>query len=148
MARLTESRWPSSLARLPLFADASAAELRRIGSLLTLLTLDAGEVLIRQGSIGLEFLIIAAGQATVTADGQPLAVLGTGDFVGEMALLERVPRSATVIAETPITFYVCNSAEFATLLDVAPSVRAKIVGAARTREEAARAREEANRAAA
>jgi len=139
MARLTQSRWPSSLARLELFADASPAELRRIGSLLTLLSLDAGEVLIREGTIGLEFLIIASGQATVTADGHALAVLGSGDFVGEMALLERVPRSATVIADTPISFYVCNSAEFATLLDVAPSVRAKVIAAARAREDANRA---------
>lgn len=64
-----------------------------------------------------------------------LAILGPGDFVGEMALLDRVPRSATVTTLTPVTVYACNIREFFTLLRVAPSVATKITQAAAERRE-------------
>lgn len=136
MMRFSQTRWPLSLAELGLFSDCSPRELRRIGSLLTGLQVPTGEVLISEGSTGLEFLIIAAGEASVTVNGRSIATLGTGDFMGEMALLERVPRSATVRATTPMTFFVSNSAEFATLLEIAPSVREKVQAAAERRTQA------------
>ncbi|GAC1312883.1 MAG: hypothetical protein NVSMB12_03760 [Acidimicrobiales bacterium] len=136
MAQSSPSRWPQTLADLDLFSECSARDLRRIGSLLTGLQVPAGSVLINEGSIGLEFLVIVSGQAAVTVDGRPVATLGAGDFIGEMALLNRVPRSATVRAITPLTFYVSNTAEFATLLEIAPGVRAKIHAAAERRSQA------------
>jgi CRP-like cAMP-binding protein len=127
------AHWPYSLASLDLFAGCSPSELAQIGSLLTMLTADAGRTLIREGVAGVEFMVIASGEAVVTVDGQPVARLGAGDFVGEMSLLTRAPRSATVTAVTPLTFYVCNTAEFASLLDAAPSVAAKITETANRR---------------
>jgi CRP-like cAMP-binding protein len=130
-----KSAWPESLGRLALFADCSPAELRRISSLVTMLTLDAGTVLMTEGTIGLEFLVIVDGTAKVSVGGQVVAELGAGDFAGEMSLLARGPRTATVTAVTPLTVYVCNSAEFATLLEVAPNVADKITRAAAVRSE-------------
>jgi CRP-like cAMP-binding protein len=133
---LRKSGWPDSLARLALFADCSPAELRRIGSLVTMLSLDAGTVLMTEGALGLEFLVIADGTAEVSVGhGHVVAELGPGDFAGEMSLLARGPRTATVTAVTPLTVYVCNSAEFSTLLEVAPSVAAKVTRAAEARSE-------------
>jgi CRP-like cAMP-binding protein len=68
-----------------------------------------------------------------------LAVLGPGDFFGEMSLLGRVPRSATVRAITPLTVYVSNPREFFSLLEIAPSVADRITLAAANRLDANRA---------
>lgn len=136
MIHFTKSRWPQTLADLDLFSACSPRDLQRVGSLVTGLEVGPGELLISEGTVGLEFLVITAGQAEVTVDGRRVAILGPGDFTGEMALLNHGPRSASVRSLTPLTFYVCNSAEFATLLDIAPGVRAKIVAAAGERAQA------------
>lgn len=132
-----KAQWPESLRHLDLFADCTPAELRRVGSLLTMLTVPAGTVLMTEGTIGLEFMIIDQGVAGVSvgrgAAAQPVAELGAGEFVGEMSLLARSRRSATVTALTSLTLFVSNVAEFATLIDVAPGVRDKITRAAASR---------------
>ena len=126
------------LARLDLFAGCTPAQLAEARSLLTLLTVDAGTVLIREGGLGLEFLVIADGEASVTIGGQRVATLGPGDFAGEMSLLGNARRSATVTAATPLVVYVANPAEFTSLLEVAPSVAERVTGAAAAREQANR----------
>jgi CRP-like cAMP-binding protein len=131
-------KWPYSLRALELFADCSNAELTQISSLVTMLTVEPGRVLMSEGTIGMEFMVIADGEAEVTVAGAPRARLRPGDFAGEMSLLAHDRRSATVTALTPVTFYVCNTAEFSSLLDVAPSVAAKITDAAARRAEANR----------
>lgn len=136
MIRFSAAHWPNTLADLELFSGCSPRELRRIGSLLTALDVDPGETLIHEGTTGLEFLVIAHGQAAVYVAGEQVAVLDAGGFTGEMALLDRAPRSATVRALTPLTFYVCNAAEFSTLLGVSPRVRDRIVAAAEQRATA------------
>ena len=145
--RTPRRQWPDNLAELDLFADCSSAELHQIGSLLTMLTVDAGTVLMHEGARGAEFMVIARGDAVVTTHGHEVARLGVGDFVGEMSLLAHTGRSATVMAVTPLTFYVSNTAEFASLLDAAPSVAAKITAAAAHRGESNRAASAVRRAA-
>ena len=61
-----------------------------------------GDALVEQGELGDAFYAIAAGQADVLVDGSPIATLGPGDHFGEIALLEHVPRTATVEARTPL----------------------------------------------
>jgi CRP-like cAMP-binding protein len=121
------------LAQLELFADCTPAQLSDARGLLTLLTVDAGTVLMREGGLGLEFMVIADGEAAVTIDGRQVATLGRGDFAGEMSLLGSTRRSATVTALTPLTLYVANPAEFRGLLDVAPTVAERIVRTADAR---------------
>jgi CRP-like cAMP-binding protein len=140
MARKTQR---DPLLELDLFAECTPDEARHLRSLLTLLTVDAGTELISNGSYGFEFLVLAAGQAEVsveTATGPVVvATLQAGDFAGEMSLLGREPRSATVTAVTPLTVYVANSAEFATIMDEAPSVADKVRATASARRQANRA---------
>ncbi len=122
------------LADLDLFSGASPSEIARARQVLTMLKVDAGTVLMQQGGFGMEFLIIAEGEATVSIGTQLVATLGRGDFVGEMSLLGRGRRTATVTAVTPLTFYVANSAEFTALLEAVPSVGERIVQTAAERE--------------
>jgi len=126
------------LARLPLFASLTPGELAQARRLLTLVTVDAGTVLMREGGLGLEFLVIAGGEAEVTIGGDVVATLQRGDIAGEMSLLGHAPRTATVTATTPLTLYVANAAEFTALLEVAPSVAERVAGTAAARERANR----------
>ena len=123
------------LGQLDLFADCTPAQLAEARRLLTLLTVEAGTVLMREGGLGLEFMVIADGEAAVSIDGDQVATLGRGDFAGEMSLLGSTRRSATVTALTPLTLYVANPAEFRGLLDVAPAVAERIVRTADARRE-------------
>ena len=127
---------------LPLFAQASRSELAIIGQQLTKLNLPAGRVLVHEGDIGSEFMVIMDGQAVVSQGGHEIAMLGRGDLVGEMALLDthgRGRRNATVTARTDLVVYVGSPGEFRRILEAAPSVAAKVrqTVTARMRREAA-----------
>ena len=131
------------LADLELLADCSRSELNNAASLLTQLVLPAGETLLRENTIGREFLIVVDGVLEVTrntADGtQLLGVVGAGDVVGEMSLLDRAPRTATVKTITPTTVYAGSAREFFALLNAVPSTRERIAAIARERQELNRA---------
>ena len=77
-----------NLADLPLFSEVSRSEMAVVRRHLTPLRIPAGRVLVQEGTLGDEFMIIAEGQATVSQDGHTIAILGRGDLVGEMALLD------------------------------------------------------------
>ena len=66
-------------------------------------TVAAGTALTTEGESGDEFMIIMDGTATVRRNGRRVSQLGPGDFFGEMSLLDPGPRTATIVADTPIT---------------------------------------------
>jgi CRP-like cAMP-binding protein len=131
------------LADMELLADCTRSELTNAASLLTQLVLPAGETLLRENSIGREFLIIVDGMLEVTRRNgdstELLGVVGAGDVVGEMALLDRTPRSATVKTITPTTVYAGSAREFFALMHAVPSAAERIVAKARERQELNRA---------
>jgi CRP-like cAMP-binding protein len=118
----------NELRELDLFSEVSRSELAVISGQLTRLKVKAGRVLVREGAIGNEFMIIASGMVEVTQGGQSIATLGEGDLVGEMALLQSYGsrRNATVTAVTDAEIYAGSPAEFRRILEVAPSVAAKV----------------------
>ena len=123
------SQFTDDLAGLPLFSEASRAELADIRRNLTQLPVSAGRVLLREGAPGHEFMIIAEGHVTVSQGGSTVAVLERGDLVGEMALLDGNGvgrRNATVVASTDAMIYVGSRAEFRQILDIAPSFASKV----------------------
>jgi len=137
MTLLRRAREP--LAELPLFAGCTPAEVANARRLLTLLSVDAGSVLMREGGFGTEVMIIADGQATVSkhVDGAEsvVATVGRGDVIGEMSVLDGGRRSATVRALTPMSVYVASAAEFAGLLRELPVVAERIARTAAERRD-------------
>src|SRR5437763_728894 len=76
------------------------------------LDIDAGHQLIREGEPGRELFLIVDGQAVVSLRDQVLATVGPGEFVGEMTLFERLPRSASVTALTPMRVLIAGAPAF------------------------------------
>jgi CRP-like cAMP-binding protein len=80
------------------------------------------------------------GQARVERDGKTMARLGKGDFVGEVSIIDQQPRSASVIAESPMTLLVVSARSFGALLDDVPPLRKKVMVALCERLRAADAK--------
>ncbi len=110
------------LGALPLFAGCTGSQLEAIARLTDEVERPAGWVMTVEGDVGHECFVIVSGQAAVLIDGDEIARLGPGDVVGEMALLERDRRVATVIASTPLRAVVMTLQEFDQITDRFPSV--------------------------
>ena len=124
------------LAQVPLFAACTKKELQAVARASDEISLPAGKVLCEQGSVGREAFVIVDGEATVQRNGRKVATLGPGDCVGELALLDHGPRTATVTAGTALTVLVLGAREFAGIIDEVPSISHKLMKAlaARIRE--------------
>jgi CRP-like cAMP-binding protein len=94
------------------FAGASDKELGALARLVDRVEVSAGDLLTREGTSGYECFVIIEGRAEVTVHGEAVNTIGPGEFVGEMALLEAQPRSATVRAVTPISAFVIDARRF------------------------------------
>ena len=80
----------------------------------------AGDVLFDEGDTGDTIYVIQQGEVQVIHDGEPLAVLGVGELVGEMALIDNMPRSATVVALTDLIVVPVNRQHFNAMLYKTP----------------------------
>jgi CRP-like cAMP-binding protein len=116
----------TELAQVAVFEGLSKPELRRVAAITTWLDLPAGRVLIRQGAPGREFVVMIDGEGQVVRDDRLIATRGPGEHVGEMAIVDRRPRSATVIASTPVAIGVMSGHDFRDLMVKVPDVAARI----------------------
>ena len=98
-----------------LFRDCSDRELQRASSLVTEMSIGAGRVLTRQGTIGNECFVLMQGQAVIERSGAILGHAVAGSIVGEIAVLHDVTRTATVICATDVRVLVMSRAEVASL---------------------------------
>jgi CRP-like cAMP-binding protein len=119
-----------------LFKGLLKSELDRIALVMHPLEVSAGHVLCTEDEPGDEFYVIADGEASVERSGATTAKLGPGDHFGELALLDRGPRSATVRALTDMRLYVLHERSFATVLVELPALSQKLLAslASRLRE--------------
>ena len=124
------------LAEIPLFSALSKRDLARIAKASNEITVQAGHVLVDQGDAGREAFLIIEGTATVKRNGRKVGTLGPGNSIGEMALLDHGPRTATVTADTELTALVLSAREFAGVIEEVPGLAQKLLGelAARVRE--------------
>src|SRR5579875_3235357 len=93
---------PNRLKAIPIFSHLSEEEARRLATYATETSVAEGQILMKQGDYSVELIAIEEGTAEVVRDGKRIAVLKAGDLIGEMGLLERRPRSADVIATSPM----------------------------------------------
>jgi CRP-like cAMP-binding protein len=115
--------------KVPLFARCSRTELKEIALLADEIDLHEGTEMTRQGAPGREFFVLLDGTADVKKNRRRVNTLGPGDFFGEIALVSREPRTATVIATSPVRALVITDRSFRRLLDDAPQVQTKVMEA-------------------
>ena len=132
------STWLAPLRATELFADCTDSELEEIDCLMTEVSVPVGARLVQEGSPGQEFFVIREGAARVSKQGETVKELRAGDFFGELALLDRTLRRASVTATTNMRLWVLNRPDFGELLWRAPTVDSAV------RSEAARRRSRLN----
>jgi CRP/FNR family cyclic AMP-dependent transcriptional regulator len=115
--------------RVPLFAGLSKKELEQIASIADEIDLREGKELTTQGKSAREFFVLLEGSVDVTKDGRRINQLGDGDFFGEIALVSRSPRTATVTATAPIHALVITDRSFRRLLEGSPEIQLKVLEA-------------------
>jgi CRP/FNR family cyclic AMP-dependent transcriptional regulator len=119
------------LAKVPLFGGLSQTHLRSIAALAEEVRYSPGRMIVRTGSPGAAFYVIVEGTAKVVrgkiASAKGTWELGPGDFFGEMALLDGGPRTASVVAETPLTTIRIERAPFRQMLRAEPDIALKLL---------------------
>ena len=120
---MAQSAKDQNIASIWLFSECSAREIRSISS------------------VGRELYLIVSGKATVTRKGKTVATLGSGSHFGELSLLDRRPRNATVTSKTDMELFVIGQRQFNALLETIPTLARKLISAmaARMREQDAKA---------
>jgi CRP-like cAMP-binding protein len=108
---------------VPLFAGASKAELAKIAGIADEVDLPAGRTLITEGDSAREFFVLIDGTADVTQGGKQIGkMMGPGDFFGEIALVAKAPRTATITTTSPVRALVITDRAFRQLLDESPEI--------------------------
>jgi CRP-like cAMP-binding protein len=120
-------RIDEQLSKVPLFQGLSKKELRLISQLATYLEAPAGTVLTEEGQPGHEFIIILDGEIEIRQGDRVVAERGAGSYIGEIALLDHRPRTATVTAKTPVAIEVIGQREFAGLLAEVPDLSQQLL---------------------
>ena len=124
---LTQDRRAELLAGCPLFRGIDADGLAKLAALATSVDFPAGHVIARQGEIGTGFFVIVSGAVRVVRDGTVVARLGPGEFFGELSVLDRMPRNATVAAEEPTSCLALASWDFENVLLEEPALTLAIL---------------------
>jgi len=130
--RTDDVAWLSSV---PFFEGFSNDDLHRVVDLSQQMEATAGTVLVDQGDPGTQCYVIVEGQASVYVRGEHVASSGPGSMVGEMALIDHRPRTATVVADTPMKLLRFGTREFRTLLDEMPKASERVMTVLRERLE-------------
>lgn len=115
------------LKKVPMFSNLSNRQLIEIAKHAQQVSVKEGEVLAKQGSKGWEFFFIVEGKAQVQKDGKAIRKLTSGDFFGEISLIDQEPRTATVIAGTDMILLAVYTKSFAHLLETIPGLQGKII---------------------
>ena len=114
---------------VPLFSRLSNKALQEVSGIADEIDFPAGKVLTQEGARGREFIVILEGAAEVEQNGKRINTLGEGDFFGEIALVTKLPRTATVTATEPLRALVITDRDFLALLKKSPQVGEGIVEA-------------------
>jgi CRP/FNR family transcriptional regulator, cyclic AMP receptor protein len=112
---------PARLKKIPVFADLSVEELDHIAALAAEVSVPEGKELVREGDYSYDVLAIEEGTARVDRHGEHITDLGPGDVFGEMGVLKREQRNATVVATSPMLLVTLTSWDIRRLQKTAPN---------------------------
>jgi CRP-like cAMP-binding protein len=115
------------LSSVRLFSECSKKELKILDRLADDIVLSAGEQIVRQGEYGHVSYIVMEGEATASRDGEVIGRVGPGEAIGELAVIEPGPRTATVTADTDMVLLGMNSPEFLTAVEDVPALSRAIM---------------------
>ena len=110
------------LGEVRLFGDLTKADVKELDDIGRVVPHPAGHTIIDEGETGAGFHLILDGEARVVRGGKTVARLGAGDFFGEMALIDGGPRTATVVADTPLTTFSIAGWDFRALVKRRPNM--------------------------
>jgi CRP-like cAMP-binding protein len=127
MARRHRNEYLDRLASVPLFSGLEDDELKVVAGLGTEVPVAEGTELTTEGGIAHEAFLVMSGTASCVKDGVEVATFGPGDFFGEMALISKQPRNATVAATSDMTVRAFDEGEFRRMLVDSPHVAVKIL---------------------
>jgi CRP-like cAMP-binding protein len=127
--RLGRNQKVDLIRNVPLFTHCTRAELAEVTKIADEIDVPEGKVLTREGDRGREFFVLLDGSAVVQQGGRKVNSLGPGDFFGEIALVSRSPRTATVTATTPSRLLVITDSSFRSLLDHSPRIQLRVLEA-------------------
>jgi CRP/FNR family transcriptional regulator, cyclic AMP receptor protein len=113
----------------PLFAHVSKNQLAQIAQIADEIDLSEGKEMTTQGARGREFFVLLDGNADVKKNGRRINTLGPGDFFGEIALVSDTPRTATVVATSPVRALVITDRAFKRLLNDSPEIQERVLSA-------------------
>ena len=131
-----KSAAPERLQGVPWFAACTEEQLFEMARIAERLRIQGGEVILREGRLGRELFVILEGTATVTRDGTVVNILQAGDYFGELAAIEAVPRSATVQATTDLDVLIVGPREFESMMEIPGFRNALLSGMSRRIREA------------
>lgn len=114
---------------VPLFAECTRKDLEHMATIADEVDIREGKEITAEGTPGREFFVILEGTAEVRRKGRRVATLGPGDFFGEIALVSRRLRTATVKATSPVRALVITDRAFRRLLDENPQIQSKVLKA-------------------
>lgn len=117
------------LKSVPLFARCTKKELAEIAQIADEIDLNEGKELTKEGGRGREFFVLVEGNADVRRKRRKIGELGPGDFLGEIALITKAPRTATVTTTSPVRALVVSEQNFRRLLERSPDVQIKVLEA-------------------
>jgi len=123
----TQAELQSFMGDVPLFKGLLPSEVGRVALVMNPVEVAAGDVICTEGEAGHEFYVVASGEAVVERHGHAVAKLGRGDHFGELALLDRGPRAATVRAVADTRLYVLHEQAFAAVLNEVPALAQKLL---------------------
>jgi CRP/FNR family transcriptional regulator, cyclic AMP receptor protein len=112
------------LGSIELFRHCGRKDLEAIADIAEERAIEPGTVLCDQGRVATQCFIVTEGTADVEVNGRSVASVGPGEAIGEMGLLDHLPRSATVTARTPMDVYVIDSQRFEKVLQSSGVARA------------------------
>ena len=121
------------LRTVPLFAGLSRKELTELSTVTDQVALPAGTRLIDEGAFSYEFLLLTSGSAEVRRGGDLVATLGSGDFVGEVGVMQDARRNASVVAISDVTAIVMTARDLRRIAELMPSVAGHIDAAIKAR---------------